>query len=101
MRQACCGVAAAAEKERFMGKGVVGALASAKGDSYHDDWVLGRPSYTRPAEYEGMKVPQVLLSGDHAAVARWRAQEAQRLTRERRPDLWAAYQPRKDAKKAP
>ena len=75
--------------------GVLGDFDSAQGDSYHDDWLLGPPSYTRPAEYEGMKVPQVLLSGDHAAVARWRAQAAERLTRERRPDLWEAYQNRK------
>ena len=69
--------------------GVLGDFDSAQGDSYHDDWLLGAPSYTRPAEYRGMKVPDVLLSGDHAAVARWRAAEAERLTRERRPDLVA------------
>ena len=69
--------------------GVLGDFDSAQGDSYHDDWLLGPPSYTRPAEYRGMKVPDVLLSGDHAAVARWRAAEAERLTRERRPDLVA------------
>jgi tRNA (guanine37-N1)-methyltransferase len=67
--------------------GVLGDFDSAQGDSYHDDWLLGPPSYTRPAEYRGMKVPDVLLSGDHAAVARWRAAEAERVTRERRPDL--------------
>ena len=67
--------------------GVLGDFDSAQGDSYHDDWVLGPPSYTRPAEYRGMKVPEVLLSGDHAAVAGWRSEEAERLTRERRPDL--------------
>ena len=69
--------------------GVLGDFDSAQGDSYHDDWLLGPPSYTRPAEYRGMKVPEVLLSGDHAAIAGWRAGEAERLTRERRPDLVA------------
>lgn len=69
--------------------GVLGDFDSAQGDSYHDDWLLGPPSYTRPAEYRGRKVPDVLLSGDHAAVARWRAEAAERLTRERRPDLFA------------
>ncbi|HET9333229.1 MAG TPA: tRNA (guanosine(37)-N1)-methyltransferase TrmD [Gemmatimonadota bacterium] len=69
--------------------GVLGDFDSAQGDSYHDDWLLGPPSYTRPAEYRGMKVPEVLLSGDHAAVARWRVAEAERVTRERRPDLFA------------
>ena len=69
--------------------GVLGDFDSAQGDSYHDDWLLGPPSYTRPAEFRGRRVPDVLLSGDHAAVARWRATEAERLTRERRPDLVA------------
>ena len=69
--------------------GVLGDFDSAQGDSYHDDWLLGPPSYTRPAEYRGRKVPDILLSGDHAAVARWRVAEAERATRERRPDLMA------------
>lgn len=67
--------------------GVLGDFDSAQGDSFHDEWLLGSPSYTRPAEYRGLKVPDVLLSGDHAAVARWRAEQAERMTRERRPDL--------------
>jgi tRNA (guanine37-N1)-methyltransferase len=67
--------------------GVLGDFDSAQGDSYHDEWLLGPPSYTRPAEYRGLSVPDVLLSGDHAAVARWREEMAERLTRERRPDL--------------
>jgi len=68
-----------------------GALSdheSAAGDSYYDG-LLAPPSYTRPAEYRGLKVPEVLLSGDHARIAAWRQAEAERLTRERRPDLWA------------
>jgi tRNA (guanine37-N1)-methyltransferase len=59
---------------------------SASTDSFYDG-MLSPPSYTRPAEYRGMKVPDVLLSGDHARVAAWRRAQAERLTRERRPDL--------------
>ncbi|HYN39410.1 MAG TPA: hypothetical protein VES39_09165, partial [Rhodospirillales bacterium] len=49
------------------------------------------PHYTRPREWQGRSVPEVLLSGDHARIAHWRREEAERLTRERRPDLWARY----------
>ncbi|ARJ69410.1 tRNA (guanosine(37)-N1)-methyltransferase TrmD [Paracoccus contaminans] len=54
--------------------------------------LLEHPQYTKPAEWEGRRVPDVLLSGNHAAIAQWRADEAARLTKERRPDLWRAYQ---------
>lgn len=67
--------------------GVIGDFESAQSDSFHDEWLLGAPSYTRPAEYRGMAVPEVLLSGDHAAIARWRREKAETMTRERRPDL--------------
>ena len=67
--------------------GVLGDFDSAQGDSFHDEWALGPPSYTRPAVFRGLEVPEVLRSGDHAAVARWRRQAAERITRERRPDL--------------
>ncbi|HEX2094538.1 MAG TPA: tRNA (guanosine(37)-N1)-methyltransferase TrmD [Longimicrobiaceae bacterium] len=60
---------------------------SASTDSFYEG-LLSPPSYTRPAEYRGMKVPEVLLSGDHARIAAWRREQAERLTRERRPDLW-------------
>jgi tRNA (guanine37-N1)-methyltransferase len=60
---------------------------SASTDSFYDG-LLSPPSYTRPAEYRGMKVPEVLLSGDHARIEAWRREQAERLTRERRPDLW-------------
>lgn len=59
---------------------------SAAGDSFYDGW-LAPPVYTRPAEYRGMTVPDVLLSGDHARVEAWRRAEAERITRERRPEL--------------
>ncbi|MDX1623396.1 MAG: tRNA (guanosine(37)-N1)-methyltransferase TrmD [Gemmatimonadota bacterium] len=67
--------------------GVLGDFESAQSDSFHDEWILGAPSYTRPAEYRGMEVPEVLRSGDHAAIERWRRERAIELTRERRPDL--------------
>lgn len=67
--------------------GVLGDFDSAMGDSFHDEPLLGPPSYTRPAEFRGMTVPDVLLSGDHAAVARWRRERALEDTRTRRPDL--------------
>jgi tRNA (guanine37-N1)-methyltransferase len=70
--------------------GALGDHESASSDSHYDG-LLSPPSYTRPPEYRGHAVPEVLLSGDHAAIAAWRAQEAERLTRERRPDLWAEY----------
>ena len=71
--------------------GALGRHESAATDSFYDEGLLSPPSYTRPAEYRGHRVPEVLLSGDHARIAAWRQQEAERLTRERRPDLWRAY----------
>jgi tRNA (guanine37-N1)-methyltransferase len=73
--------------------GVLGDHESAAGDSHYDG-LLSPPSYTRPPEYQGRTVPEVLLSGNHAEIAAWRQAEAERLTRERRPDLWAEYQAR-------
>ena len=70
--------------------GALGDHESASGDSYYEG-LLAPPSYTRPAEYRGHGVPDVLLSGDHGRIAMWRQAEAERLTRERRPDLWARY----------
>jgi tRNA (guanine37-N1)-methyltransferase len=71
--------------------GALGDHESAAGDSFYDG-LLSPPSYTRPPEYRGHKVPDVLLSGDHAAIAAWREQEAERLTRARRPDLWTRHE---------
>jgi tRNA (guanine37-N1)-methyltransferase len=73
--------------------GVLGDHESAASDSHYDG-LLSPPSYTRPPEYRGRVVPEVLLSGNHAEIAAWRQAEAERLTRERRPDLWAEYQAR-------
>ena len=68
--------------------GVLGDHESASSDSHYEG-LLSPPSYTRPPEYRGRTVPEVLRSGDHAAIAAWRQAESERLTRERRPDLWA------------
>jgi tRNA (guanine37-N1)-methyltransferase len=73
--------------------GVLGDHESAAGDSHYDG-LLSPPSYTRPPEYQGRSVPEVLLSGHHAEIEAWRLAEAERLTRERRPDLWAAWRAR-------
>jgi len=70
--------------------GVMGKVASAADESFTQG-LLEYPQYTRPQVFEGRPIPEVLTSGDHAKVAAWRRAEAERLTRERRPDLWAAY----------
>jgi len=66
--------------------GAISDHDSAATDSFYDG-ALSPPSYTRPAEYRGMAVPPVLLSGDHARIAAWQREEAERLTRQRRPEL--------------
>jgi tRNA (guanine37-N1)-methyltransferase len=66
--------------------GVMGAGASAAEESFSHR-LLEYPHYTRPADWQGRRVPDALLSGDHAAIAAWRRAEAERVTRERRPDL--------------
>lgn len=63
--------------------GAMSDIESARTDSFYDRG-LSAPSYTRPAEYRGHKVPEVLLSGNHAAIEKWRKEEGERLTRERR-----------------
>lgn len=70
--------------------GVMGKQASAAEESFSAG-LLEYPQFTRPPTWEGRAIPQVLLSGDHARVAAWRRAEAERITRERRPELWAAY----------
>src|SRR5881394_939892 len=66
--------------------GVLGDDESARDESFSHGW-LEYPQYTRPAEFRGMKVPEVLLSGNHAEIARWRAEQARIRTKEQRPDL--------------
>ncbi len=70
--------------------GVMGAAASSAEESFNEG-LLEYPHYTRPQTWEGLTIPEVLLSGDHGKIAAWRRAEAERLTRERRPDLWATY----------
>jgi tRNA (guanine37-N1)-methyltransferase len=71
--------------------GVMGKPASGAEESFSEG-LLEYPHYTRPQEFEGRPIPEILLSGDHAKVAAWRQAEAEALTRARRPDLWAARQ---------
>lgn len=71
--------------------GALGDHESASSDSFYDG-LLSPPSYTRPPEFRGRIVPEVLRSGNHAEIAAWRQREAEELTARRRPDLWAAYQ---------
>src|SRR5271156_5278258 len=70
--------------------GVMGAAASGAEESFTDG-LLEYPHYTRPQLWEGRAIPDVLTSGDHGKIAAWRRAEAERLTRERRPDLWADH----------
>jgi tRNA (guanine37-N1)-methyltransferase len=80
--------------------GALGDHESASGDSHYDG-LLSPPSWTRPPAYRGWEVPAVLRAGDHAAIAAWRRAEAERLTAERRPDLWAAYRELHDGPDGP
>ncbi|MGH7482429.1 MAG: tRNA (guanosine(37)-N1)-methyltransferase TrmD [Longimicrobiales bacterium] len=68
--------------------GTLGTHESAATDSFYDEGLLSPPSFTRPAEYRGHEVPPVLLTGDHARIEAWRREQAERLTRARRPELW-------------
>lgn len=70
--------------------GVMGAAESLAEESF-ERGLLEYPHYTRPQDWEGRSVPEVLLSGHHAEIDAWRRAEAERATRERRPDLWARY----------
>jgi tRNA (guanine37-N1)-methyltransferase len=70
--------------------GVLGAAASLAEESF-EAGLLEYPHYTRPRAWEGRAIPEALLSGDHKRIAEWRRTEAERLTRERRPDLWMRH----------
>ena len=70
--------------------GVLGAATGAEDESFAQG-LLEYPQYTRPREFRGMAVPDVLLSGDHAAMAKWRFDQRKQRTQDRRPDLWRAY----------
>jgi tRNA (guanine37-N1)-methyltransferase len=68
--------------------GVIGDGASLESESF-EQGLLEYPHYTRPREWEGLEIPEVLLSGDHKKIAAWRREMSEKITRERRPDLWA------------
>lgn len=70
--------------------GVIGNEAS-PGEESFERGLLEHPHYTRPAEWQGRAVPEPLLSGHHEKIRRWRREQAERITRQRRPDLWARY----------
>ncbi len=70
--------------------GVLGEAGSLEHESFEDHLLEG-PQYTRPREWEGRAIPEVLLSGDHKKIAAWRREARETTTRERRPDLWAAH----------
>jgi tRNA (guanine37-N1)-methyltransferase len=78
--------------------GVMGNALSGTHESF-EEGLLEHPHYTRPAEFEGQGIPAVLQSGNHAAIAAWRHEEALRLTKERRPDLLADREPEAEPKK--
>jgi tRNA (guanine37-N1)-methyltransferase len=82
--------------------GVLGNAASAEHESHSVSFggLLEYPQYTRPVEYRGMRVPEVLQGGNHAAIEAWRLAEAERRTRERRPDLWAEVERAREAARA-
>lgn len=67
--------------------GVMGNALSGETESF-ETGLLEHPHYTKPQEWEGRRIPDILLSGNHGAIDKWRRAEAERLTRERRPDLW-------------
>lgn len=75
--------------------GVMGNEASPAEESF-ERGLLEHPHYTRPADWEGHPAPEVLVSGHHEKVRQWRLAEAERITRERRPDLWARYRKDRD-----
>ena len=74
--------------------GVLGNAASTEEESFSDG-LLEHPQFTKPALWQDRPIPEVLLSGNHAEIAKWRRAQAEALTQERRPDLWAAWQGRK------
>ncbi len=70
--------------------GVLGSAQSLEQESF-EDGLLEHPHYTKPREFEGCTIPDVLLEGNHAKIAKWRKEQSQRLTQQRRPDLWERF----------
>jgi tRNA (guanine37-N1)-methyltransferase len=77
--------------------GVLGQAESLSEETF-EDGLLEYPQYTRPRTFEGLDIPEVLLSGNHAAIRRWRQEQREQTTRERRPDLWAKHPANQQAK---
>ena len=75
--------------------GVMGDERSGFEESF-EDGLLEQPQYTRPRIWEGLEIPEVLLSGDHKAMGRWKKEQREKLTEKRRADLWQAYVQRKN-----
>ena len=80
--------------------GVLGNAASTVEESF-EDGLLEHPQYTRPRSFEGHDIPELLLSGNHAEIGKWRAAQREKTTRERRPDLWSAHLANQQAKGGP
>ncbi len=80
--------------------GVMGSVASMAEESF-EQGLLEYPHYTRPRVFEGQEIPAVLTGGNHAEIAAWRRQEAELLTRQRRPDLWTLYENRQHSARRP
>jgi len=80
--------------------GVLGNIESTREESF-EDGLLEHPQYTRPRTFEGLDIPEVLLSGDHKKVAQWRSSMREDTTRERRPDLWETHLANQQAKGGP
>jgi tRNA (guanine37-N1)-methyltransferase len=70
--------------------GVLNSRESAEADSFYSG-LLSYPQYTRPEEWDGMRVPEILLSGHHVNITAWQREQAMKITQERRPDLWEKY----------
>jgi tRNA (guanine37-N1)-methyltransferase len=75
--------------------GVLGNLASTEDESFQHG-LLEHPHYTRPTDWRDRRIPDVLLSGHHGEIAKWRREQAEKITRERRPDLWARHKASRD-----
>ena len=78
--------------------GVLGDDASSADETFADG-LIEYPQYTRPRDFRGMSVPDILLSGNHAAIAKWRLDQRKKRTQERRPDLWLAYEVKEKGKR--
>ena len=75
--------------------GVMGKMESGEEESF-EDGLLEHPHYTKPRLWEGLEIPQILVSGDHKAIAKWKRDQREALTKQRRPDLWQKYLPDKN-----